>query len=84
MAIRVLIANDHSVVRQGLRMFLGTDTRRLGATSRTSPKAPTLLRASFSRATSSGVTGGGLSVVPLGLWDRSTDWRMGLLAFALQ
>ena len=25
MAIRVLIADDHSVVRQGLRMFLGTD-----------------------------------------------------------
>jgi two-component system, NarL family, response regulator LiaR len=27
MAIRVLIADDHSVVRQGLRMFLGLDDR---------------------------------------------------------
>jgi len=25
MAIRILIADDHSVVRQGLRMFLGLD-----------------------------------------------------------
>ena len=25
MAIRILIAEDHSVVRQGLRMFLGLD-----------------------------------------------------------
>src|SRR5512136_3216648 len=26
MAIRILIADDHSVVRQGLRMFLGLDS----------------------------------------------------------
>ena len=25
MAIRILIADDHAVVRQGLRMFLGLD-----------------------------------------------------------
>ena len=28
MTIRIIIADDHSVVRQGLRMFLGLDLRR--------------------------------------------------------